>query len=87
VKRKSALNVGGRRIKAVAQITKMGFTFVFDRVTGAPVWPIEERPVPKRRVNGKQYVLVAIGGLGHRAEFVSFSLPEVRTSSNGAAQP
>jgi glucose dehydrogenase len=49
------LNVGGRRIKAVAQITKMGFTFVFDRVTGAPVWPIEERPVPKGRVPGEWY--------------------------------
>jgi hypothetical protein len=49
------LNVGGRRIKAVAQITKMGFTFVFDRVTGAPVWPIEERPVPKGNVPGEWY--------------------------------
>ncbi|HET9360172.1 MAG TPA: pyrroloquinoline quinone-dependent dehydrogenase [Vicinamibacterales bacterium] len=40
------LTVGGRRIDAVAQVTKRGDTFVFDRVTGAPVWPIEERPVP-----------------------------------------
>jgi quinoprotein glucose dehydrogenase len=40
------ITVGGRRIDAVAQVTKQGFTFVFDRVTGAPVWPIEERPVP-----------------------------------------
>ena len=40
------VTVGGRPIKAVAQITKQGFTFVFDRVTGEPVWPIEERPVP-----------------------------------------
>jgi len=39
------LNVGGRRIDAVAQVTKQGFTYVFDRVTGKPVWPIEERPV------------------------------------------
>jgi quinoprotein glucose dehydrogenase len=38
--------VNGRRIDAVAQVTKLGFTFVFDRVTGEPVWPIEERPVP-----------------------------------------
>ena len=30
----------------MAQITKQGFTFVFDRATGEPVWPIEERPVP-----------------------------------------
>ena len=40
------ITVDGRRIKAVAQITKQGFTFVFDRATGEPVWPIEERPVP-----------------------------------------
>jgi len=40
------ITVNGRRIDAVAQITKQGFTYVFDRVTGAPVWPIVERPVP-----------------------------------------
>lgn len=39
--------VDGRPIKAVAQVTKQGFTFVFDRATGQPVWPIEERPVPQ----------------------------------------
>ena len=40
------ITVDGRRIDAVAQISKQGFTYVFDRVTGKPVWPIEERPVP-----------------------------------------
>jgi quinoprotein glucose dehydrogenase len=40
------ITVDGRRIDAVAQITKQGFTYVFDRVTGKPVWPIVERPVP-----------------------------------------
>jgi quinoprotein glucose dehydrogenase len=39
------VTVDGRPVKAVAQITKQGFTFVFDRVTGEPIWPIEERPV------------------------------------------
>ena len=39
------ITVGGRRIDAVAQVTKQGFTYVFDRVTGEPVWPIIERPV------------------------------------------
>ena len=39
------ITVGGRRIDAVAQVTKQGFTYVFDRVTGEPVWPIAERPV------------------------------------------
>ena len=40
------ITVNGKRIDAVAQITKQGFTFVFDRVTGTPIWPIEERAVP-----------------------------------------
>jgi quinoprotein glucose dehydrogenase len=40
------MTVDGMRIDAVAQVTKRGDTFVFDRVTGAPVWPIVERPVP-----------------------------------------
>ena len=39
------ITVDGRPIKAVAQVSKQGFTYVFDRVTGDPVWPIEERPV------------------------------------------
>ena len=38
----------------MAQITKTGFTFVFDRVTGKPVWPIEERPVPPSTVPGEK---------------------------------
>tara|TARA_B100001123_G_scaffold245513_1_gene274422 strand:- start:3895 stop:5937 length:2043 start_codon:yes stop_codon:yes gene_type:complete len=38
--------VDGRPIKAVAQVSKQGFVYTFDRVTGQPVWPIEERPVP-----------------------------------------
>jgi quinoprotein glucose dehydrogenase len=40
------ITVNGRRIDAVAQVTKQGFTYVFDRVTGQPVWPIVERAVP-----------------------------------------
>jgi quinoprotein glucose dehydrogenase len=40
------ITVNGRRIDAVAQVTKRGDTFVFDRVTGQPVWPIVERAVP-----------------------------------------
>ena len=39
------ITVDGREIEAVAQVSKHGFTFVFDRVTGEPVWPIEERAV------------------------------------------
>ena len=36
------------------QLTKQGFAFVFDRVTGEPVWPIEERPVPQSDVPGEE---------------------------------
>ena len=39
------ITVDGREIDAVAQVSKHGFTYVFDRVTGEPVWPIEERAV------------------------------------------
>ncbi len=49
------INVNGRAIKAVAQPTKQGFLYVFDRVTGLPVWPIEERPVEKGNVPGEWY--------------------------------
>ncbi|MCW8194856.1 PQQ-binding-like beta-propeller repeat protein [Proteobacteria bacterium 005FR1] len=46
--------VDGKPIKAVAQVSKQGFTYVFDRRTGEPVWPIEERPVPQSTVPGEQ---------------------------------
>jgi quinoprotein glucose dehydrogenase len=48
------ITVNGRVIKAVAQPTKQGFLYVFDRVTGQPVWPIEERPVPQSDVPGEK---------------------------------
>src|SRR5437588_5805387 len=48
------INVNGRAIKAVAQPTKQGWLYVFDRVTGQPVWPIEERPVPQSDVPGEE---------------------------------
>jgi glucose dehydrogenase len=44
------ITVDGRRIKAVMQASKTAFLYVFDRVTGKPVWPIEERPVPQSTV-------------------------------------
>src|SRR5688572_14011148 len=44
----------GKLIDAVAQSTKQGFLFVFDRVTGKPLWPVEERPVPKSNMPGEQ---------------------------------
>ena len=48
------ITVDGREIKAVAQVTKQGFVFTFDRVTGEPVWPIEERPVPASDIPGER---------------------------------
>jgi quinoprotein glucose dehydrogenase len=47
------VTIDGQRIKALAQITKQGFTFVLDRVTGQPIWPIVERPVPASDVPGE----------------------------------
>jgi len=48
------IRVNGKDIKAVAQVSKQGFTYVFDRRTGTPVWPIEERPVPQSTVPGER---------------------------------
>ena len=48
------LTVAGRPIKSVVQLTKHGFAFVFDRLTGEPVWPIEERPVPTSDTPGER---------------------------------
>ena len=48
------ITVNGRAIKAVVQITKQSFAYVFDRTTGQPVWPIEERPAPASTVPGER---------------------------------
>ena len=48
------ITVDGKEIKALAQISKQGFVYVLDRVTGEPVWPIEERPVPASTVPGER---------------------------------
>ena len=49
------ITVDGREIKAVAQPTKQGWVYVFDRQTGEPVWPIEEQPVEVGSVPGEWY--------------------------------
>jgi hypothetical protein len=49
------ITVNGRTIKAIAQPTKQAWLYVFDRATGQPVWPIEERPVAKGDVPGEWY--------------------------------
>jgi quinoprotein glucose dehydrogenase len=45
--------VNGRRRRIVVQTTKQGFAYVFDRITGEPIWPIEERPVPRSDTPGE----------------------------------
>ena len=51
------INVNGRAIKAVALPSKESFLYVFDRITGQPVWPIDERPVPQTDVPGEKTAL------------------------------
>jgi quinoprotein glucose dehydrogenase len=48
------ITIDGRTVKAVAQPTKQAFLYVFDRVTGKPIWPIEERPVEQSTVPGEK---------------------------------
>ena len=48
------ITIDGKRIKTLAQITKQGFVYTFDRVTGKPVWPIQEKPVPPSDVPGEK---------------------------------
>jgi quinoprotein glucose dehydrogenase len=48
------VRVGGKPVKLVAQVSKQGFVYVFDRVTGRPIWPINERPVPQSTVPGEK---------------------------------
>ncbi|SMO73688.1 PQQ-binding-like beta-propeller repeat protein [Fodinibius sediminis] len=45
---------GGKRVDAVAQVTKHGFIFVLDRETGVPLFPVEERPVPQSEIEGEE---------------------------------
>jgi quinoprotein glucose dehydrogenase len=49
------ITVDGKPVKAVAQPTKQNFLYVFDRVSGKPIWPIEEKPVPQGDVPGEWY--------------------------------
>src|SRR4029450_10110787 len=48
------LERNGRRVDAVVQVTKSGFVFVLDRETGAPLFPVEERPFPASDLPGEQ---------------------------------
>ena len=48
------ITVDGKPIKAVVQVTKQAFAYVFDRTNGRPVWPIDERPVPQSTTPGER---------------------------------
>jgi quinoprotein glucose dehydrogenase len=48
------VEIDGREIDAVAQVTKQGFVFVLDRETGEPLFPVEERPVPQSDIEGEE---------------------------------
>ncbi len=48
------ITVGGKKIEAVVQLTKQSFTYVFDRVTGKPIWPIVEKSVPPSDIPGER---------------------------------
>ena len=48
------ITLNGQTVKAVAQPSKQAFLYVFDRVTGKPIWPIEERPVEQSTVPGEK---------------------------------
>ena len=84
------IRVAGRRIKAVAQVTKQAFVYVFDRVTGEPVWPIEDRPVPELSVAGERAAATqrfptrpaAIDIQGVREEDLIDLTPELRNEAS-----
>ena len=72
------ITVNGRRIKAVIQVSKQGFTYVFDRRTGEPVWPIEERTVPAVQGAGRAHIANAA---------VSDETSAVRSSGQHRGEP
>jgi quinoprotein glucose dehydrogenase len=46
--------VNGQRVPVVAQVTKQAWVYAFNRATGRPLWPIEEKPVPQSKMPGEQ---------------------------------
>ena len=48
------VQINGRTVPAIAQATKQAFVYAFNRLTGEPLWPIEERPVPQSRIPGEK---------------------------------
>jgi quinoprotein glucose dehydrogenase len=62
------VSVEGKPVKIVAQVSKQGFTYVFNRVTGEPIWPIVERPVPQSDVPMEKNVCHS--AVSHKTETV-----------------
>ena len=84
------ITMNGRTVKAVAQPTKQGILYTFDRITGQPIWPIEERPVPKGDVPGEWYSptqpmptkppAYGVAGIPSVDDLIDFT-PELRTEA------
>jgi glucose dehydrogenase len=88
------ITVSGRTIKALAQPGKQSFLYVLDRATGQPVWPIEERPVPKGDVPGEWYSATqpfptrppAYDRQGYSDEYLTDFTPELRAAALKVAE-
>ena len=83
------ITVDGKPVKALAQPGKQSFLYVLDRATGAPVWPIEERPVPAGDVPGEWYAPTqpfptkppAYDRQGYSDDFLIDYTPELRAAA------
>lgn len=81
--------VDGKKIKTVTQLTKQGMSFVFNRVTGEPVWPIEEKAVPQSDVPGERTSLTQpfpakpapYEPLGYDEDYLINFTPELRAEA------
>lgn len=84
----------GSKVKAIAQVTKQAFTYVFNRETGEPLWPIEERPVPQSDVPGEQSSPTqpiptkpaAFDYQGYSEDILADFTPEIRAEAIKAVQ-
>ena len=89
------LTIDGKRVKAVAQITKQGMVFAFDRETGEPLWPIEERAVPTDGMPGDRVAPTQpfptrpppFEGLGVAIDDLVDFTPELRKMAIEAIEP
>ena len=89
------ITVDGRPIKAIVQLTKQAFAYVFDRTNGNPVWPIEERPVPASDTPGEKAAATqpfptrppAFDVQGIRVEDLVDFTPELRAEAIKAIAP